>query len=210
MKFASTPFVTPRVLRNEPTQRELERQRMHQVTMHTRGLDIVTDDHLEAHLAIGSVDQVVTKFGRRHQRDVFVLRNRADILVGQVRQGDAVFKRKHASFLRFHSFLHATPAALRSRTAPRTSGGPLRVLEFSLVVRISLARHRPMIQLSVNGLARSVPEGANLSLLLDELSLTGKRVAVERNGEIVPRSRHAQTPLADGDTLEIVVAVGGG
>ena len=84
------------------------------------------------------------------------------------------------------------------------------MLEFSLVVLISLARHRPMIQLSVNGLARSVPEGANLSVLLDELALTGKRVAVERNGEIVPRSRHAQTPLADGDTLEIVVAVGGG
>ena len=67
-----------------------------------------------------------------------------------------------------------------------------------------------MIQLSVNGLARSVPEGATLSLLLDELSLSGKRIAVERNGEIVPRSRHAQTTLADGDTLEIVVAVGGG
>ena len=68
----------------------------------------------------------------------------------------------------------------------------------------------PMIQLSVNGLARSVPVGANLARLLDELELAGKRIAVERNGEIVPRSRYAQTPLADGDTLEIVVAVGGG
>ncbi len=67
-----------------------------------------------------------------------------------------------------------------------------------------------MMQLSVNGLARSVPEDANLARLLDELELAGKRIAVERNGEIVPRSRYAQTPLADGDTLEIVVAVGGG
>jgi thiamine biosynthesis protein ThiS len=38
----------------------------------------------------------------------------------------------------------------------------------------------------------------------------GKRVAVERNGEIVPKSKHAATPLAEGDQVEIVVAVGGG
>jgi len=67
-----------------------------------------------------------------------------------------------------------------------------------------------MIQLSVNGLARSVPEGADVARLLAELELAGKRVAVERNGEIVPRSRYTQTPLAEGDTLEIVAAVGGG
>ncbi len=46
--------------------------------------------------------------------------------------------------------------------------------------------------------------------LLDALELSGKRIAVEKNGEIVPRSRYADTALADGDTLEIVVAVGGG
>jgi sulfur carrier protein len=42
------------------------------------------------------------------------------------------------------------------------------------------------------------------------LDLTGKRIAIEKNGEIVPRSQHADTPLASGDRLEIVVAVGGG
>jgi sulfur carrier protein len=46
--------------------------------------------------------------------------------------------------------------------------------------------------------------------LLETLNLTGKRLAVERNGEIVPRSQFADTLLADGDKLEIVVAVGGG
>lgn len=46
--------------------------------------------------------------------------------------------------------------------------------------------------------------------LLTARGLAGKRVAVERNGAIVPRSLHAQTALADGDRLEIVVAVGGG
>ena len=49
-----------------------------------------------------------------------------------------------------------------------------------------------------------------LAALVTELGLTGKRIAIERNGEIVPRSQHANTPLAEGDALEIVVAVGGG
>jgi sulfur carrier protein len=42
------------------------------------------------------------------------------------------------------------------------------------------------------------------------MALVGRRIAVERNGEIVPKSLHARTSLADGDRLEIVVAVGGG
>ena len=67
-----------------------------------------------------------------------------------------------------------------------------------------------MIQLSVNGQPRQLAPGTNIQCLLDELELAGKRVAVERNGEIVPRSRFAYTRLSDGDSLEIVVAVGGG
>jgi sulfur carrier protein len=67
-----------------------------------------------------------------------------------------------------------------------------------------------VIQLSVNGEIRRVEPGANLERLLEALALAGKRVAVEKNGEIVPRSRYADTRLADGDALEIVVAVGGG
>ncbi len=51
---------------------------------------------------------------------------------------------------------------------------------------------------------------ATVADLIAELALTGKRIAVEKNGEIVPRSRFADTALADGDALEIVVAVGGG
>ena len=67
-----------------------------------------------------------------------------------------------------------------------------------------------MIQLSVNGESRSIAPGANLARLIAELALAGKRVAVERNGEIVPRSHYPEILLADGDRLEIVVAVGGG
>lgn len=67
-----------------------------------------------------------------------------------------------------------------------------------------------MIQLSINGEARDFPAPLDVAGLIEALGLGGRKVAVERNGEIVPRSLHAATPLADGDRLEIVVAVGGG
>jgi len=62
----------------------------------------------------------------------------------------------------------------------------------------------------VNGESRPLPAPATVAGLLDELGLAGRRIAVERNGEIVPRSRHDSETLAPGDRLEIVVAVGGG
>ncbi|BAN34380.1 MAG: sulfur carrier protein ThiS [Gammaproteobacteria bacterium] len=66
------------------------------------------------------------------------------------------------------------------------------------------------MQLTVNGTPHSFEQNPNLSQLLETLNLTGKRLAVERNGEIVPRSQFGETVLTDGDQLEIVVAVGGG
>jgi sulfur carrier protein len=67
-----------------------------------------------------------------------------------------------------------------------------------------------MIQVTVNGAAHRFEQPLEVSALLSTLNLSGKKVAVERNGAIVPRSAHASTVLADGDRLEIVVAVGGG
>jgi sulfur carrier protein len=67
-----------------------------------------------------------------------------------------------------------------------------------------------MIQVTVNGATHRFEPPLQISALLAKLELAGKKVAVERNGEIVPRSAHASTVLADGDELEIVVAVGGG
>jgi sulfur carrier protein len=66
------------------------------------------------------------------------------------------------------------------------------------------------VQISVNGDPRTVPAGTTVADLLAGMAATGKRIAVERNGEIVPRSRHASTRLEERDQLEIVVAVGGG
>ena len=68
----------------------------------------------------------------------------------------------------------------------------------------------PMIQVLVNGAARSFERPLPVADLIAALALSGKRVAVERNGEIVPKSAHGSTVVADGDRLEIVVAVGGG
>jgi sulfur carrier protein len=67
-----------------------------------------------------------------------------------------------------------------------------------------------VLQVTINGDPRQFGRDLAVTELLDELALAGKRVAIERNGEIVPRSRYAETRLADGDQLEIVVAVGGG
>ena len=67
-----------------------------------------------------------------------------------------------------------------------------------------------MIQIVLNGEAKTLPAAMTCAGLIANLSLTGKRVAIERNGDIVPKSRHDQEWLADGDRLELVVAVGGG
>lgn len=53
-------------------------------------------------------------------------------------------------------------------------------------------------------------EGLTVAELLRELGLDFRQVAVERNREIVPRARHGETVLADGDQLEVVTFVGGG
>ena len=70
--------------------------------------------------------------------------------------------------------------------------------------------HSPMIEVRVNGAPRRFDAPLDVAALLVRLEMAGKKVAVERNGEIVPKSAHARTLVADGDQLEIVVAVGGG
>jgi sulfur carrier protein len=67
-----------------------------------------------------------------------------------------------------------------------------------------------MIFVTVNGQPREVPDGLNIATLVEELGFAGKRVAIELNGQIVPRSRHHDTKVASADQIEIVVAVGGG
>lgn len=66
------------------------------------------------------------------------------------------------------------------------------------------------VRLFVNGTPRDFDQAPTVEQFLAALELAGKRLAVERNGEIVPRSRFAHERLAEGDRIEVVVAVGGG
>jgi sulfur carrier protein len=67
-----------------------------------------------------------------------------------------------------------------------------------------------MIEIQLNGALRRFESPLTVTGLLVCEGLAGKRVAVEKNGEIVPKSLHSTTPVEAGDQLEIVVAVGGG
>ena len=65
------------------------------------------------------------------------------------------------------------------------------------------------MRIQVNGEHREV-EAATILALVEELGLDVRKVAVERNLEIVPRSMHAATALVEGDRVELVQFVGGG
>ncbi|MEE9099718.1 sulfur carrier protein ThiS [Pseudomonas sp. QE6] len=66
------------------------------------------------------------------------------------------------------------------------------------------------MRILLNGESFELPDGQTVANLLERLDLTGKRVAVELNLDIVPRSQHAATALSEGDQVEVVHAIGGG
>ncbi len=66
------------------------------------------------------------------------------------------------------------------------------------------------LNISLNGTPTALEDVHTVQDLVVHLGYRGKRIAVERNGHIVPKSQHAQAALAEGDQIEIVVAVGGG
>ena len=100
------------------------------------------------------------------------------------------------------------PAAVRERYEAIAAATPgiQRVAAWRLAIRELLAGA------NLSPAARNEAEAGtdSVAALLEARGLAGKRVAVERNGEIVPKSQHAQVAIAAGDRIEIVVAVGGG
>jgi thiamine biosynthesis protein ThiS len=66
------------------------------------------------------------------------------------------------------------------------------------------------LNITLNGDARAIPDGLSVEALLRHLGIESKKVAVERNLEIVPKSAFHATRVADGDRLEIVAFIGGG
>jgi sulfur carrier protein len=67
-----------------------------------------------------------------------------------------------------------------------------------------------LIPVVVNGQSHEIPDGTTVADLIVRLGLGERRVAVERNREVVPRARHSDTRLAAGDRVELVTFVGGG
>ena len=66
------------------------------------------------------------------------------------------------------------------------------------------------MKVSVNGKLHDLAEGTTLAQLIEQLALKTDRIATERNLDVVPKAKYAETRLADGDKLEIVTFVGGG
>ena len=66
------------------------------------------------------------------------------------------------------------------------------------------------MRIQLNGQPHELPDGTTLAALVDDLGLTGKRYAVEIDGELVPRSEHPQRVLQEGERVEVVQAIGGG
>ncbi|HTV60170.1 MAG TPA: sulfur carrier protein ThiS [Verrucomicrobiae bacterium] len=66
------------------------------------------------------------------------------------------------------------------------------------------------MKVTINGEGREIPEGLSVRALLEFLKMTPERVAIERNLEILPRTKWADTPVEIGDRFEIVHLVGGG
>ncbi len=66
------------------------------------------------------------------------------------------------------------------------------------------------MRITVNGESREVADDATVADLVAGMNLQPRQVAVERNKELVPRSRHVETPLVEGDNVEVVTLVGGG
>ena len=66
------------------------------------------------------------------------------------------------------------------------------------------------MNITLNGDGQVVPTGATILALIESVGLLPEATAVQRNGEIVPRSAYADTILAEGDTVELVRFVGGG
>ncbi|RTZ40617.1 sulfur carrier protein ThiS [Candidimonas sp. SYP-B2681] len=66
------------------------------------------------------------------------------------------------------------------------------------------------MNITLNGKPQQLDQVNTIAELIAFLGYQGKRIAVEANGDIVPKSQHGNTAVADGDQIEIVVAVGGG
>ncbi len=76
--------------------------------------------------------------------------------------------------------------------------------------RLSGVEQERVLRVNINGMEQTIDAGLTIADLLVQWGKNPKFLAVERNYELVPRTKHAETPVAEGDTIEIVTLVGGG
>jgi len=93
---------------------------------------------------------------------------------------------------------------------PRTVCRAHAALRHARRARRSAAGDNPGMEIKLNGDTLAIADNTTVQDLLEQQGLGGRRVAVEVNGAIVPRSRHLDHRLHDGDHIEIVHALGGG
>lgn len=105
---------------------------------------------------------------------------------------------------------HATCKAGTPRCADRVAGLEVRISLISPPPAVLIHLMTAPISIELNGLATTVDAGSTLADLLIREDLIERRIAVEYNGEIVPRSAYGNIRLASGDRLEVVHAIGGG
>ncbi len=95
--------------------------------------------------------------------------------------------------------------------APYTCFRPFRINALGMVTgQVNVPPNPGTAAIFVNGETHRLDAPLTFAALLEQLGLAGRRVALERNGRIIPRSEHALAGVTDGDRIEIVVAVGGG
>jgi sulfur carrier protein len=87
---------------------------------------------------------------------------------------------------------------------------PFRNTPVAALDRAGAAAYQRRMRATVNGDAMELPDGLTISSLLEHLRIRAERVAVERNGTVIRKARHAEEKLSCGDVVEIVTFVGGG
>ncbi|MBK1692505.1 thiamine biosynthesis protein ThiS [Ectothiorhodospira mobilis] len=121
------------------------------------------------------------------------------------------------NYTRIGAIFYGLPPAFStgSRGDPRAGPRPFpwamtRAMIYHSILIPFMAEKTPMMELTVNGETHRVPEETTAQMLLERLELAGRRLAMEVNGELVPRSTFPEHRFAPGDRVEIVQAIGGG
>ena len=101
-------------------------------------------------------------------------------------------------------------SAQKTNQQPATKNPKIKCVDDRISYTKSSAATTSMITAKINGIREKVKAGTTISILINDLNIANRKIALEVNGEIIPRSQFDSRILEDGDQIEIVTAVGGG